>query len=334
MSIIPEQMAAIEFRGFGGPEVLQAVTRPVPLPAENQVLIKVAAAGINRPDCLQREGKYPPPKGASDIPGLEVSGSIVAIGDQVKAHQIGDEVMALVTGGGYAEYVVAEEACLLSIPTGLSMVDAACIPETFFTVWHNVFQRGQLLPGETLLIHGGSSGIGTTAIQLAKQKGAKVIITAGSKTKCDACLELGADAAIDYKREDFVAEVKRITDGAGADVILDMVGGEYTGRNYAAAALDGRIVQIAFLGGSKTEVDFMQLMLKRLTHTGSTLRARDAEFKQFIASELQQHVWPLIEQGMIKPIIDRVFSLTDAGDAHRRIEESGHIGKMVLRVND
>ena len=334
MPVIPEQMTAIEFSGFGGPEVLKVVTRQIPLPAENQVLIKVAAAGVNRPDCLQREGKYPPPKGASDIPGLEVSGVIVAIGDQVKAHTIGDDVMALVTGGGYGEYVLAEEACLLSIPVCLSMVEAACIPETFFTVWHNVFQRGQLKPGETLLIHGGSSGIGTTAIQLAKQKGAKVIITAGSKVKCDACLEIGADAAINYKREDFVTEVKRFSNSKGADVILDMVGGEYTGRNYAAAALDGRIVQIAFLGGSKTQVDFMPLMLKRLTHTGSTLRARDTQFKKRIATELQQHIWPLIEQGKIRPIIDQIFSLADAGDAHRRIEESGHIGKIILRVND
>ena len=328
----PNTMTAIEFDGAGGPEVLRVATRPTPTPKQNQVLIKVAAAGINRPDCMQREGKYPPPKGASDIPGLEVAGTIFTPNAKSSRFQTGDEVIALVTGGGYAQYVVADEACILPKPNGISMAQAACIPETFFTVWHNVFQRGALKPGETLLVHGGTSGIGTTAIQLANQLGSKVIITAGTKEKCEASINLGAHAAINYREEDFVTQVEKITGGKGADVILDMVGGDYTHRNYKAAAVEGRIVQIAFLAGPKATIDLLPLMLKRLTHTGSTLRARDVVFKKSVGDALEKIVWPLISQGKIKPIIDSEFLLEGAQDAHRRIEQSAHIGKIVLRM--
>lgn len=334
MPSLPTHMRAIEITRPGGPEVLSPVNRPMPEPGEGQVLIEVCAAGINRPDCLQREGKYPPPKGASDIPGLEVSGVIVAIGvptgKAATRYTIGDKVMALVTGGGYSQYVVADEGCLLPIPEGLSMVEAAAIPETFFTVWHNVFQRGKLKTGETFLVHGGTSGIGTSAIQLAKQFGATVIATAGTQEKCDACIALGADLAINYRKSDFVEAVKNF--GDGANLILDMVGGSYTQRNYAAAAMEGRIVQIAFLEGADTNINMMPLMLKRLTHTGSTLRARSVDFKQLIAQDLEAHVWPLIAAGKIKPVIDREFALEEAVDAHRRIEASRHIGKIVLNV--
>ncbi len=332
MNLLPETMKAIEFDGAGGPEVLKLVSRRVGEAGDNQVLIEVFAAGVNRPDCLQREGKYPPPEGAVDIPGLEVSGEIVSCGANVTRFKTGDRVMALVTGGGYGQYVVADEGCVLSVPHGLSMVEAACVPETFFTVWHNVFQRGRLVKGETLLVHGGTSGIGTTAIQLGKQFGANVFATAGSAEKCASCLSLGAKGAINYREEDFVSRIGEMTNGAGADVILDMVGGDYTSRNYAAAAVEGRIVQIAFLGGSKTQVDFMTLMLKRLTHTGSTLRAREVGFKKQIGRELEEKVWPLIEAGKIRPVIDATFALEDAVNAHRRIEDRGHIGKIVLKM--
>ncbi|MCF6321172.1 MAG: NAD(P)H-quinone oxidoreductase [Rhizobiaceae bacterium] len=332
MATIPSTMTTIEISKPGGPQVLKAVERKIPSVGPGQVLIEVAAAGINRPDCLQREGLYPPPKGASDIPGLEISGTIVNVGDVDARHSIGDKVMALVTGGGYSEYCIAEKECVLAVPAGISMVEAAAIPETFFTVWHNVFQRAHLVEGETLLVHGGTSGIGTTAIQLAKHFGAKVIITAGSEDKCKASIELGADGAINYREQDFVAQVDKFTDGKGADVILDMVGGSYTQRNYSAAAMDGRIVQIAFLGGSKVQVDFMPLMLKRLVHTGSTMRARSVEFKGIIARELENQVWPLIEAGKVKPVIDKVYALNEAAEAHERIEDSAHIGKIVLQV--
>jgi len=331
---IPSSMIAIEISKPGGPQVLKPVERPVPVPGSRQVLIEVAAAGINRPDCLQREGLYPPPKGASDIPGLEVSGTVIDTGKKSSRFSIGDKVMALVTGGGYSEYTLAEEDCVLSLPAGISMVEAAAIPETFFTVWHNVFQRGGLVEGETLLVHGGTSGIGTTAIQLAKSFGANVIATAGSKAKCEASLALGADDAINYQKQDFVAEVENITGGKGADVILDMVGGSYVERNYSAAAVGGRIVQIAFLDGPKAEVNFMQLMLKRLVHTGSTMRARSTQFKNTIGRELEKQVWPLIEAGKIRPVIDSVFGLSEAALAHERIEDSGHIGKIVLQVKN
>lgn len=329
---LPTTMNAIEIETPGGPEVLKPVTRPVPEIGENEVLIKTAIAGVNRPDCLQRMGGYPPPAGASDIPGLEVAGEIVAAGSKVSSEHIGKEVMALVPGGGYAEYVNVDMNNTLTIPKGLSIEEAGAIPETFFTVWHNVFQRGGLLPGETFLVHGGTSGIGTTAIQLAKAFGATVIATAGTDDKCDACIKLGADHAINYRNEVFEERTKEITNGKGVDVILDMVGGSYTGRNYKAAAMDGRIVQIAFLGGPKAEANFMPIMLKRLTHTGSTLRARSVDFKAQIATELQTKVWPLIEDGKIKPVMDSSFALKEAAQAHERMESSGHIGKIVLKI--
>ncbi|MEM8650432.1 MAG: NAD(P)H-quinone oxidoreductase [Pseudomonadota bacterium] len=329
---IPEHMKAVEIKTPGGPEVLELCDRKVPEISQNEVLVKVAIAGVNRPDCLQRMGGYPPPPGASDIPGLEVAGEIVATGTMVSDEYLGKKVMALVPGGGYAEYVNVDVSNTLTIPTGISMEEAGSIPETFFTVWHNVFQRGQLKEGETFLVHGGTSGIGTTAIQLAKSRGAKVIATAGSEAKCTACLELGADFAINYKEEVFEERTKDITEGKGIDVILDMVGGEYTGRNYKAAAMDGRIVQIAFLGGPKAETNFLPIMLKRLTHTGSTLRARSVEFKAQIASELQEFVWPLIASGTVKPVMDSGYSLADASSAHARMESSDHIGKIYLTV--
>ena len=329
---LPTTMNAIEIEKPGGPEVLKPVTRPIPDIGENEVLIKTAIAGVNRPDCLQRMGGYPPPAGASDILGLEVAGEIIATGSKVSNEHIGKEVMALVPGGGYAEYVNVDFTNTLPIPKGISLEEAGAIPETFFTVWHNVFQRGGLQAGETFMVHGGTSGIGTTAIQLAKAFGATVFATAGTDDKCAACLKLGADYAINYRNEVFEERTKEITNGKGVDVILDMVGGSYTGRNYKAAAMDGRIVQIAFLGGPKAEANFMPIMLKRLTHTGSTLRARSIDFKAQIASELQTKVWPLFEAGKIKPVMDSSFALKDASQAHERMESSGHIGKIVLKI--
>jgi len=327
---IPAQMRCIGIPKPGGPEALVVEQRAVPVPGKGEVLVKVAAAGVNRPDCIQRRGLYPPPPGASDVPGLEIAGEIVALGDGARRFKTGDAIMALVPGGGYAEYCTAHELCSLPVPPALGLTEAACVPETFFTVWHNVFQRGGLKSGETLLIHGGSSGIGTTAIQLAKAFGAKVIITAGSKDKCDACVKLGADRAVNYNTEDFVAETKAFTGGAGANVILDMVGGSYIERNYEAAAIEGRIVQIAFLGGAAEKVNFQRLMLKRLTHTGSTLRARSNEDKGLIAAELQAKVLPLFRDGRIKPLIDSTFPLARAADSHARMEGGQHIGKIVL----
>jgi len=330
MSTVPTQMTAIGIPKPGGPEALVPEQRPVPKPGPNEILVKVAAAGVNRPDVAQRTGNYPPPPGASDIPGLEIAGEVIALGAGATRFKIGDKMMALVPGGGYAQYCTAHETHALPAPPSLSMNEAAGIPETFFTVWHNVFERGALKAGETLLIHGGSSGIGTTAIQLAKAFGAKVIITAGSKEKCDACLKLGADHAIDYKTEDFVAKTKAATGGAGANVILDMVGGDYIERNYEAAAIEGRIVQIAFLGNPKANVDFRRIMLKRLTHTGSTLRARAIEDKAAIARALEAKVLPLLRDGKVKPLMDSVYPLTKASEAHARMESSHHIGKIVL----
>jgi NADPH2:quinone reductase len=326
----PAQMTAIGIPKPGGPDALVPEQRPVPKPGPNEILVKVAAAGVNRPDVAQRTGNYPPPPGASDIPGLEIAGDVVALGAGATRFKIGDRVMALVPGGGYAEYCTAHETHALPVPSSLSMNEAAGVPETFFTVWHNVFERGALKAGETLLIHGGSSGIGTTAIQLAKAFGAKVIVTAGSKEKCDACLKLGADHAIDYRTEDFVAKTKAATGGAGANVILDMVGGDYIERNYEAAAIEGRIVQIAFLGNPKANVDFRRIMLKRLTHTGSTLRARAIEDKAAIARALEAKVLPLLRDGKVKPLMDSVYPLTKASEAHARMEASHHIGKIVL----
>lgn len=325
-----EMMTAIDIVEPGGPEVLRPARHKIPSPDGGEVLIKVAAAGVNRPDCLQRMGAYPPPPSAPEIPGLEVSGTIEAVGGDVDTGLIGRQVMALVPGGGYGEYVTAHESNTLPIPDGMTLTEAAAVPETFFTVWHNVFQRGRLAEGETLLVHGGSSGIGTTAIQLAKAFGATVITTAGSPEKCAACEKLGADLAINYRERDFVEAVKDFTGKRGADVILDMVGGDYIERNYEAAAEDGRIVQIAFLGGAKAEVNFAKLMMKRLTHTGSTLRARPVGFKAEIARELGEKVWPLIAAGKLAPVMDSSFALADAAKAHARMEEGAHIGKIVL----
>jgi len=329
---LPARMTAIAIRAPGGPEMLVPEERPVPSPGAGEILIKVAAAGINRPDVMQRMGLYPPPKGASDIPGLEISGAVAVCGPDVKRWKEGDAVTALVIGGGYAQYCLSHETHALPVPKGLSLVEAAAIPETFFTVWHNVFERGGLKASETLLVHGGSSGIGTAAIQLAKNFGARVITTAGSAEKCEACRKLGADVAVNYKNEDFVAAVKSATGGRGAEVILDMVGGDYIERNYEAAAVEGRIVQIAFQGSSRANVDFRRIMLKRLHHTGSTLRSRSIEDKAMIARAVEEKVWPLIASGRVKPVMDQTFPLADAGKAHARMEASVHIGKIVLAL--
>ena len=329
---IPAQMTAIGIPTPGGPEALVPEQRPIPRPGPNEILIKVSAAGVNRPDVAQRTGNYPPPPGASDIPGLEIAGEVVALGEGASAYAVGDKVMALVSGGGYAEYCTAHETHALPVPASMSLTEAGAIPETLFTVWHNVFERGALQSGETLLIHGGSSGIGTMAIQLAKALGSKVIITAGSDDKCDACTRLGADRAINYKTADFVAETKAFTGGAGANVVLDMVGGDYFDRNYEAAAVDGRIVQIAFLNGPKAQVDFRRLMLKRLTHTGSTLRSRSNADKAAIANAIRAAALPLLDNGTVKPLIDGTYPLKDAAKAHARMETSQHIGKIVLTV--
>ncbi len=325
---LPDQMTAIEI-GNGN---LKPAQRAIPTPSANQVLIKVAAAGVNRPDVMQRKGLYPPPPGASDIPGLEVAGTIVALGSDIGHLHEGDKVCALVTGGGYAEYCLASAALCLPVPEGLSFTQAAALPETFFTVWSNVFDRAHLQPGETLLVHGGSSGIGTTAIQLAKAFNANVIVTAGSEDKCEFCLQLGADAAINYKEQDFVEEIKNLTDGKGVDVILDMIGGDYFPRNLKCMSDDARLVQIAIQNGPKTEINLLPVMLKRLTITGSTLRARDDAFKAAIAAQLFEKVWPLLTSGKIKPVIHSTFALTDAAKAHQLMESSQHIGKIILTV--
>jgi NADPH:quinone reductase len=330
MSKLPTRMTAIGIRDPGGPEVLVAEERPVPTPGAGEILVKVAASGVNRPDVMQRQGLYPPPKGAPDIPGLEIAGEVVALGPETKRWKIGDTVTALVIGGGYAEFCLAHESHALPVPKGFTLIEAAAIPETFFTVWHNVFERGGLRSGETLLVHGGSSGIGTTAIQLAKAFGARVITTAGSPEKCDACRKLGANPAINYRNEDFVAATKAATGGRGAEVILDMVGGEYIERNYEAAAVEGRIVQIAFQGSPRANVDFRRIMLKRLHHTGSTLRARSIPDKAAIARAIEDKVLPLLASGRVRPIIDSTFPLLKAADAHARMEASLHIGKIVL----
>ncbi len=332
MTTLPDTMTAIEIVGKGGPEVLVARQIPTPAPGTGQVLIKVAAAGINRPDVLQREGLYPAPKGHSPVPGLEVAGEIVACGPQSSHFKPGDQVMALVNGGGYAQYCIAEEPATLPIPHGLSMVEAAAVPETFFTVWHNVFERAALKPGEWFMVHGGTSGIGVTAIQLAKTFGAKVIATAGSPDKCASCLKLGADIAVDYRSQDFVEVVKDVTGKRGVDVILDMVGGDYVDRNIKSLADDGRLVYIAFLKGSKVDVDLMRVMLKRLTITGSTLRIRPTDVKGRIARALAEKVSPLFGDGALKVVIDSTFPLTDAGRAHVRLDEGAHVGKIVLTV--
>jgi NADPH2:quinone reductase len=327
----PTTMTAIGIKAPGAPEMLVLEQRPVPTPGEGEMLVKVAAAGVNRPDVMQRQGLYPPPPGAPDIPGLEIAGEVAALGPGVKRWKVGDRVMALVIGGGYGEYCLAHGSHALPV-FGLTMIEAAAIPETFFTVWHNAFERGGLKSGETLLVHGGSSGIGTTAIQLAKALGSRVITTAGTEEKCAACRKLGADVAINYKRQDFVAETKQATGDKGADVILDMVGGDYIARNYEAASVEGRIVQIAFQGGPKAEVNFMRLMLKRLHHTGSTLRARSVADKAAIARAVEDNALPLIVAGKVKPVIYKTFPLDQAAAAHALMETSAHIGKIVLTV--
>jgi len=330
--MLPQTMTVIEARAGGGPEVLMPAERPVPLPGPDEVLIVVEAAGVNRPDVLQRQGLYPPPKDASDLLGLEVAGPVVAVGENVTRFNEGDFVCALVNGGGYAEFAVAPEATTLFAPDGLSAVEAAGLPETVFTVWHNIFERGGLQPGDWLLVHGGASGIGTTAIQLATAFGAKVIVTVGTAGKAKACEALGAVRAINYRDEDFVEVVREVTGKHGADVILDMVGGDYIERNLRAAALEGRIVQIAFLKGSKVEIDLMRLMMRRLTLTGSTLRAQPPEAKARMAEAIEEKIWPLIAEGKFKPVIDSTYPLSQAAEAHKRIDDPAHIGKIILKT--
>jgi NADPH2:quinone reductase len=325
-------MRAVEVSKPGGPEVLQLVERAVPVPKPGEILVKVAAAGVNRPDVLQRMGLYPVPPDASDLPGLEIAGEVVALGPSVKAFKLGDKVCALVAGGGYAEYCVTPEATALPVPKGLSLVEAASLPETCFTVWGNVYDRAKLAPGESLLVQGGSSGIGVTAIQMAKATGNRVFATAGSDEKCAACVRLGAEKAFNYKTQDFLAEVKAATGGKGVNVILDMVGGDYVPKELKALADDGRLVFIAFLRGPKTELDINEVMRRRLTITGSTLRPRPVEFKGYIAKNLREKIWPLIDAGKIKPVIFKTFPLAQAADAHRLMESSQHIGKIVLTV--
>ncbi len=325
-------MRYIDINESGGPEVLKINVCDVPVPEKNEVLIKVHAAGVNRPDIMQRQGLYPPPPGASSIPGLEVSGEIVAMGNDVSSWAITNQVCALTNGGGYAEYVTVPAGQCLPVPAGLPLDEAAALPETFFTVWSNVFDRGGLKAGETFLVHGGSSGIGTTAIQMAKSMGAQVFATAGSVEKCRACENIGADVVVNYRQDDFVAVLKGATDGKGVDVILDMVGGDYVPRNLALAAMDGRVVSLSFLKGSRVDLDMMPVLLKRLVVTGSTLRPRTAQFKAQIAQKLQTKIWPLIENRSIQPVIAARFPLADAAKAHQLMESSRHIGKIILTV--
>ena len=329
---LPETMTVVEISEYGGPEVLKPASRPVPQPASGEALIRVAAAGVNRPDAIQRAGNYPPPAGQSDLPGLEVSGEIVALGDGASGVSIGDTVCALTPGGGYAEYCIAPASHCLPVPDGISATDAAGIPETSFTVWHNVFQRAYLQKGERFLVHGGSSGIGTTAIQLAGAFGAKVFTTAGSREKCDACEALGADLAINYKEEDWVAVLREKTEKQGVDVILDMVGGSYIQKNIDSLNWDGRLSIIAFLTGAKADLMLARFMVKRQTMTASTLRAQSDAAKAAIAAELREKVWPLFVSGKVKPIIDSILPLSEAAKAHERMESSTHIGKIILQI--
>ncbi len=332
ISTLPEAMTAIEITESGGPDKLVPTRRPVPQPASGEVLIQVAAAGVNRPDCLQRQGGYPPPPGASDLPGLEVAGTVVALGAGVMDWKIGDAVCALLTGGGYAEYCAAPAPQCLPVPAGLTLQQAAALPETFFTVWSNVFDRARLQPGESLLVHGGTSGIGVTAIQLAKALGSRVFATVGGGEKVQPCLGLGAERVINYREEDFVQVIKEVTNNKGVDVILDMVGGDYVQRNLSALAVEGRLVFIAFLRGAKVELNLAPVMMKRLTITGSTLRARPVAHKAPIARALREIVWPLLASGVIRPIIDCVFPLTEAAAAHALMESNRHVGKLLLQV--
>lgn len=333
MATLPEMMTAIVIKAPGGPEVLVAAERPVPLPGPGEILIKVGAAGVNRPDIMQRRGQYPPPPGAPvEIPGLEVAGAVVACGPGASRFAPGDLVCALLPGAGYAEYAKVDESNALPVPRGFTIEEAAAIPETFFTIWPSIFERGRLEPGESILIHGGASGVGTSAIQLAKAFGARVFVTAGNAEKCAACVALGAEVAINYNTEDFVAVVKQATDGRGVDVILDMVGGDYVNRNYEAAAEEARIVQIAVQKGVRSEVDIRRLMVKRLWHTGSTLRPRSVEFKARIAGVLHEKVWPLFETRTIAPVIGSTYPLVRAADAHARMDAGDHVGRIVLTV--
>jgi NADPH2:quinone reductase len=325
-------MRAVEIAKPGGPEALVPTERPLPTPKPNEILVKVAAAGVNRPDILQRQGLYAVPPDASDLPGLEIAGEVVACGAKASRWKIGDKVCALAHGGGYAEYCAVPEVQALPVPKGLSVIEAASLPETFFTVWSNVYDRGRLKAGETLLVHGGSSGIGVTAIQIARAMGNRVLATAGSDDKCAACVKLGADRAINYRTQDFLAEVQAATDGKGVNVILDMVGGDYVPKELKCLADEGRLVFIAFLRGPKTELDINEVMRRRLTLTGSTLRPRPVEFKGAVAASLREHVWPLIESGKIKPVIFKTFPLAQASEAHKLMESSQHIGKIVLTV--
>lgn len=326
-------MNYIDIKNYGAADVLQLQQMPVPKPKADEIVIKVYAAGVNRPDIIQRQGLYPPPRDASSILGLEVAGEVVACGEAVEHWSVGNKVCALVNGGGYAEYAVAPEAQCLAIPSGLSFIEAAALPETFFTVWHNLWQRAKLKPGETLLVHGGSSGIGTSAIQMAAARGITVYVTAGSDEKCAACETLGATRAVNYRQQDFVAAIKFLTDGRGVDVILDMVGGDYIQKNISAAAPEGRIVNIAYLNGSQALIDFMPLMLKRLTLTGSTLRSQSPGVKKIIAQELRTEIWPLIEAGKIKPLIAATYPLKEVSAAHQLMESNAHIGKIVLTLD-
>ena len=329
---LPKDMTAIKISEPGGPEVLVPTVIPIPKPKKGEVLVKTAAAGVNRPDIMQRKGNYPPPRGASEIPGLEVSGTIVKISDDVRFWKIGDKVCALVAGGGYAEYCTAPALQCLPIPKSLSMEEAAALPETLFTVWDNVFTRGKLQPKETILIHGGSSGIGTTAIQLASSVGANVITTAGSDEKCKACEKLGALAAINYRKTDFLEAVKKITNQKGVDIILDIVGGNYVARNLRALSKGGRLIQIAVQGGNKAEIPVHLIMTKQITFTGSTLRPRSVEEKALIKEQLHDKAWPLIESGEVKPLIYERFPLKQASNAHALMDSGVHIGKIVLTV--
>jgi putative PIG3 family NAD(P)H quinone oxidoreductase len=332
MNTLPREMRAVEIAAPGGPEQLRLVTRPMPVPGTGEVLLRVAAAGVNRPDVMQRQGRYPPPPGASDLPGLEVSGEVVALGPDTSGLQVGNRVLALLAGGGYATYAIAAAPLCLPVPAALSMIEAAAIPETYFTVWTNVFERGALRAGESLLVHGGTSGIGTTAIQLAAAFGARVYATAGSDDKARACERLGAIRGINYRTEDFVAVTQAATGGNGVDLILDMVAGSYVPRNIEAAALQGRIVVISLLGGSRADFNMGVLMMKRLTLTGSTLRARSVAQKAAIGAALQAAVWPLLEAGRARPVVHATFPLADAAAAHALMETSQHTGKIVLQM--
>lgn len=332
MSLLPARMTVIAIKAPGGPEMLVPQAQPMPVPGKGEILVKVAAAGVNRPDVRQRQGTYPPPKGATEIPGLEIAGEVAALGPDTSRFKVGDKVCALVVGGGYAEYCLAYEAHALPVPETLSMVEAAAIPETFFTCWQNMFMRADVKPGDWVLVHGGTSGIGTTAIMLAKAFGAKAVTTAGSDEKCEAARKLGADVAVNYKTEDFVAKTKEATGGKGANLIVDIVGGDYVDRNYDAAAEQGVIAQVSFSASPKATANFAKLMTKRLHHTGSTLRPRTVAEKAAIARGIEQRVWPLIASGKIKPVIDSTFPLREAAAAHARMETSQHIGKIVLTV--